>query len=339
VDVRGALKRLVEGGDLSSDEMAEVMREVMTGAATPAQIGGLLVALRMKGETVAEIAGAARTMRALATRVEVDVPHLIDTCGTGGDGLKTFNISTTASFVAAAAGARIAKHGNRSVSSASGSADLLEALGVDITLGPAEVRRAIETVGIGFMFAPGYHGATRHAVGPRRELGIRSLFNVLGPLTNPATPPCQVVGIFSAAWIVRIAEVLAELGSRHVLVVSGADGSDELSIAGPTHVAEMKDGKVSEYTVTPERFGLTPAPVSAIGAASVDESLAMLEAVVAGRPGPARDVVLLNAGASLYVAGLAPDIGAGVARAADAIDSGAAREKVAALKAFRPAAA
>lgn len=336
MDVKRALKTLVEAGDLSQDEMAAVMHEVMSGSATEAQVGGLLVALRMKGETVAELAGAARVMRELATRVTIDLPHLVDTCGTGGDGLCTFNISTTAGFVAAAAGARVAKHGNRSVSSASGSADVLEALGVDIDLGPDEVRQAVEEIGIGFMFAPGFHKATRHAVGPRRELGIRSVFNVLGPLTNPATPPCQVVGIFSADWIERIAAVLESLGSRHALVVSGADGSDELSIAGPTHVAELKDGRIRRYELTPESFGLSSAPVSALTVASVGESVAMVNAVLGGEQGPPRDVVLLNAGATLYVAGLANDIGAGITLAREAIDSGRARATVEALRSFRP---
>lgn len=338
MNIKRALQTLVESGDLSDDEMAAVMREVMSGSATDAQVGGLLIALRMKGETVPEIAGAARVMRELATRVTIDLPHLVDTCGTGGDGLGTFNISTTAGFVAAAAGARVAKHGNRSVSSSSGSADVLEALGIDIGLGPEDVRRAVEEVGIGFMFAPGFHKATGHAAGPRRELGVRSIFNVLGPLTNPATPPCQVVGIFSADWIERIAAVLESLGSRHALVVSGADGGDELSIAGPTHVAELRDGRIRRYELTPERFGLSRAPVSALSVASVSESVAMVNAVLAGEEGPPRDVVLFNAGATLYVAGLADDIGAGIARAAEAIDSGRARATVEALRSFRPAA-
>lgn len=338
MNIKRALQTLVESGDLSADEMAAVMREVMSGSATEAQVGGLLVALRMKGETVAEIAGAAQVMRELAKRVTIDLPHLVDTCGTGGDGLTTFNISTTAGFVAAAAGARVAKHGNRSVSSASGSADVLEALGIDIGLGPDEVRRAVEEVGIGFMFAPGFHTATGHAAGPRRELGIRSIFNVLGPLTNPAAPPCQVVGIFSADWIERIAAVLERLGSRHVLVVSGADGSDELSIAGPTHVAELKDGCIRRYEVTPERFGLSRAPIPALSVASVSESVAVVNAVLAGEAGPPRDVVLFNAGATLYVAGLADDIGAGIARAAEAIDSGRARATLESLQSFRPGA-
>ena len=331
MEIKQALKQVSSNRDLSRDEMKQVMSQIMSGEATPAQIGGLIMALRMKGETVDEITGAAETMRALAQRVDVSDAHLVDTCGTGGDGLHTFNVSTTAGFVVAAAGGTVAKHGNRSVSSSSGSADLLEAAGVNIEISPERNKQIIEDIGIGFMFAPGYHQATRYAVGPRKELGIRTIFNVLGPLTNPAFPPHQVVGIFSKEWISTIANVLKNLGSKAVMVVSGADGADEITICDATHVAELKDGEVEEYVITPEEFGLERADASAIAVASPEESLAIFNHVIDGGDGPARDIVLINAGAALYVAGLAVSIQDGIEKSARAIDSGSARDKVAAL--------
>ena len=326
--IQEAIAALIDGHDLEAGAMASVMQSVMTGQTTPAQIGALLVALRMKGETPDEIVAAARVMRELATRVEVATDGLVDTCGTGGDASGTFNISTASALVAAAAGARVAKHGNRSVSSRSGSADVLQALGVHLGITPEGVGTCIERVGVGFLFAPAHHGAMRHAIGPRRELGVRTIFNVLGPLTNPAGAPNQVLGVFSAQWVRPLAEALQKLGSRHVLVVHAEDGLDEISISAPTQVAELRDGTVHEYRVTPEDFGLQRAPVEQIQVDGIDASAAMIRAVLDAAPGPARDVVLLNAGAALYVSGRVDSHAEGVAEAARAIDSGAAAERL-----------
>ena len=332
--ITSAINHLLDGQSLPPDAMRELMRTIMSGGATPAQIGGFLVALRAKGETVQEVVAAAEVMRELATRAPVRCEHLVDTCGTGGDGAHTFNISTTAAFVAAAAGARVAKHGNRSVSSQSGSADVLEAAGVNLALTPEQVQACIAEVGIGFLFAQRHHGAMQHAIGPRRELGIRTIFNLLGPLTNPAGAVNQVVGVYSADWVEPLAEALRELGSRHVLVVHAEDGLDEISIGAPTRVAELKDGRIELLRLTPDQFGLTREPLSWLVVESARESVAMLHGVLAGGEGPARDIVLLNAGAALYVAGVAPALAAGVGLAAQAIDSGAAAAKLEALIAF-----
>ncbi|PYG03271.1 anthranilate phosphoribosyltransferase [Thioalkalivibrio sp. ALE21] len=328
-----AIAKLVERQDLDADEMTAVMRAVMGGEATDAQIGGLLVALRMKGETIDEIRAAAGVMRELATRVDVPRAGLVDTCGTGGDASGTFNISTASALVAAAAGVRVAKHGNRSVSSRSGSADVLETLGVSLELGPDAVATCIQEVGVGFLFAPAHHGAMRHAIGPRRELGVRTLFNVLGPLTNPAGAPNQVLGVFSADWLRPLAEALKGLGSEHVMVVNAEDGLDEISIGAPTRVAELRDGEITEYTLRPEDVGLTTAALDTVRVADVAASAAMLRDVLAGTPGPARDIVLLNAGAAIFVGGGAPSLEAGVRRAAEVIDSGAARQRLEQLQA------
>jgi anthranilate phosphoribosyltransferase len=314
--------------------MTEVMRTIMTGDATQAQIGGFLVGLRMKGETVEEIAAAAAVMRELATRVEVSREHLVDTCGTGGDASKTFNISTTSAFVAAGADARVAKHGNRSVSSSSGSADLLEAAGVVVELQPEAVARCVDEVGVGFMFAPMHHGAMRHAIGPRREMGVRTVFNLLGPLTNPAGAPNQVVGVFSRNWVEPLAQVLHQLGSENVMVVHSEDGLDELSVGAPTHVAELRGGEVRCYSMSPEDVGLGRSGLDAMRAGSVEESLAITRAVLADRPGPARDIVLLDAGAAIYVAGLADSLTEAVERARESIASGAARARLERLAAL-----
>ena len=328
MNIQEAIAALIERQDLESEAMVSVMESVMTGQTTPAQIGALLVALRMKGETSDEIVAAAQVMRELATRVEVSTEGLVDTCGTGGDASGTFNISTASALVAAAAGARVAKHGNRSVSSRSGSADVLQALGVKLGISPEGVASCIDRVGVGFLFAPAHHGAMRHAIGPRRELGVRTIFNVLGPLTNPAGAPNQVLGVFSAQWVRPLAEALQKLGSRHVLVVHAQDGLDEISISGPTQVAELLDGVICEYQVMPEDFGLRRAPVDQIQVDSIDASAAMIRAVLDGTAGPARDVVLLNAGAALYVSGRVGSHADGVAEAARAIDSGAAGERL-----------
>lgn len=326
MDIATAIANVVELRDLSAADMEAVMRSIMTGQATPAQIGGFLVGLRMKGETVDEIAAAAKVMRELATRVDVGGRHLVDTCGTGGDGASTFNISTASAIVTAAAGGRVAKHGNRSVSSRSGSADVLEAAGVKLDLTPAQVATCIDQVGVGFLFAPQHHSAMKHAIGPRKEMRVRTLFNLLGPLTNPAGAPNQVLGVFSPEWVEPLAQVLKQLGSEHVLVVHAEDGLDEISIAAPTRIAELNKGDISVYTVTPEDFGLQRADLSAIAVENAAQSLAMIEAVFAGQPGPARDIVRLNAGAAIYAAGLAPSLADGVALAADVISSGKARQ-------------
>jgi len=328
MDMPSALRAVIERHNLSAAEMREVMRLIMTGQATPAQIGGFLVGLRMKGETVEEIAAAAEVMRELATRVGVTGPHLVDTCGTGGDGASTFNISTASAFVVAAAGGKVAKHGNRSVSSKSGSADVLEAAGVSLDLTAEQVARCVNEVGVGFMFAPRYHGAMKHAIGPRREMGVRTIFNLLGPLTNPAGAPCQVLGVFSDQWIEPLAEVLQRLGSEHVLVVHAEDGMDEISIGAPTHIAELKEGRVRVFTIQPEQFGITRSDVTKLAVAGPAESLSMVDSVMKNEPGPARDIVALNAGAAIYVAGLAPDLGAGVKTALDVIASGQAAGKL-----------
>jgi anthranilate phosphoribosyltransferase len=322
-----AIARLVGGEDLDRAESRAVLRALMTGEATPAQIGAVLVALRMKGETTDEVTGAAEVMRELVTRVEVDVPRLVDTCGTGGSGHKLFNVSTAAAFVTAAAGAHVAKHGNRAMSSRSGSADVLEAAGVNLELTPEQVGRCIEELGVGFLFAQRHHSAMRHVAGARRELGVRTVFNVLGPLTNPAGAPNQIVGVFDAAWQRRLAEVLRTLGSRHVLVVHAASGLDEIDLAGPTHVVELRDGALSEYTLEPERFGLRRAPLDALVADSPQASLALVHAALAGE-GPAADIVALNAGAAIHVSGVARSLEDGVAMAQDAIASGLARERL-----------
>ncbi len=329
MDIKNAIARLIDGHDLSGDDMGAVMRAIMTGGATPAQIAGFLVALRMKGETVAEIAAAAGVMRSLASGVDIGaLPHTVDIVGTGGDASGTFNVSTASMFVAAAAGCHVAKHGNRSVSSKSGSADVLEAAGVRLDLSPDQVTRCVAEVGVGFMFAPSHHGAMKHAIGPRRELGVRTIFNVLGPLTNPAGVPNQVLGVFSEALLSPLAQVLQRLGSRHILVVHSRDGLDEISVGDRTEVAELKDGEVRRYSIQPEDFGIGRSPLDAIQVAGPAESLAMLLGVLEDRPGPARDIVTLNAGAAIYAAGLATTLADGVTKADAAISSGQARSRL-----------
>ena len=326
MDMPSAIRAVIEHRNLPGDEMRDVMRLIMTGQATPAQIGGFLVGLRLKGETVEEIAAATGVMRELATPVNVSGPHLVDTCGTGGDGASTFNISTASAFVVAAAGGKVAKHGNRSVSSKSGSADVLEAAGVSLELTPEQVARCVNEVGVGFMFAPKHHSAMKHAIGPRREMGVRTIFNLLVPLTNPARAPNQVLGVFSDQWVEPLAEVLQRLGSEHVLVVHAEDGMDEISIGAPTHVAELKQGRVRVFTIQPEQFGFKRSEVSKLAVTSAAESLKMIELVLNNEPGPARDIVALNAGAAIYVSGRAASLMDGVAQAQRAISSCAARD-------------
>ena len=331
MDIQGALQTLVDRQHLSEWEMTEIMRLVMSAQATPAQVGAFLVGLRMKGETVEEITAAARVMRELATPVCVSPRHLVDTCGTGGDAQGTFNISTTSAFVAAGAGARVAKHGNRSVSSRSGSADVLEAAGVNLNLRPEQVARCIEETGVGFLFAPLHHGAMKHAAAPRRELGIRTVFNLLGPLTNPASAPNQVVGVFAPQWVEPLAEVLRRLGSRHVLVVHAEDGLDELSTGSATRVAELKNDSIEVYRVTPEQLGLKRVSIASLRVDSVEKSLFTMQDVLKGIAGPARDIVALNAGAALYAAGVSESLEEGVTMAIKSITTGAARERLEAL--------
>lgn len=336
--IREAIAKLIEKNSLTQEQMREVMTCVMTGQATDAQIGAFLVALRMKGENLDEITGAAQVMRELATPVNVKVASLVDTCGTGGDGANLFNVSTASAFVVAAAGGHVAKHGNRSVSSSTGSADLLEKAGVNLTVSPDLVARAIEHVGVGFMFAPAHHGAMKHAIGPRRELGIRTIFNMLGPMTNPAGVKRQVLGVYDARLCGIMAEVLRRLGSEHVLVVHSEDGLDEISVAAPTRVAELKQGEIREYTLDPQSFGKRHADLSGLVVASADESLTLIRQVFDresdARSEKASDLIALNAGAAIYVAGLATSLEAGVAMAEDAIASGGANEKLKELVEF-----
>jgi anthranilate phosphoribosyltransferase len=326
-----ALARVIVHREIFFDEMVDLMRQVMRGEVSPVLTAALLTGLRVKKETVGEIAGAASVMREFASKVEVaDTRHLVDIVGTGGDGAHTFNISTCAMFVCAAAGARVAKHGNRSVSSKSGSADVLEELGALIELPPAQVARCIEACGIGFMFAPLHHPAMRN-VGPvRSELGVRTLFNILGPLTNPAGAPNILMGVFHADLVGIQARVLQRLGASRALVVHGSDGLDELTLSGASLVAELRDGRIEEYEVQPGDFGLPMAEASALRVDGPEQSRQLVLDVLDDRPGPARDIVLLNAGAALYVAGVAAGIGEGVAKARIALSSGAARERLAA---------
>lgn len=327
--IQQALDRLVNGGDLSADEMQIIMRQVMTGDATPAQIGGFLVALRMKGETVDEVAAAAAVMRNLAEGVALQFDDAIDIVGTGGDASSTFNVSTCCAVVAAAAGASVAKHGNRSVSSQSGAADLLEAAGVNINLSPDQVSHCVSAIKLGFMFAPLHHSAMKHAIGPRKEMAIRTIFNLLGPLTNPAGIRRQLLGVYAPEWVMPIAQVLKKLGSEHVMVVHGHDGMDEISISGPTHIAELRNGVVTEFVIEPAHFGLKNSALSEIQVQGAAQSLAMIQSVFENEASAARDIVMLNTGAALCVAGLAATISQGVGQAETVLASGAAKAKFA----------
>jgi len=328
MDMQAAISAVVARNNLSHDEMTTVMKTIMTGEATPAQIGGFLVGLRMKGETIDEIAAAAQVMRELATGVKVTGEHVVDIVGTGGDSLSTFNISTASCFIVAAAGGKVAKHGNRSITSSSGSADLLEAAGVNLGITPEQVAQCIDKIGVGFMFAPMHHSAMKHAIGPRREMAVRTIFNVLGPLTNPAGAPNQLLGVFADELGVPLSNVLQKLGSRHVMVVHSEDGMDEISIGAATHVAELKDGQVKSYKIQPEDFGMQRADIRQLKVDSPQQSLGMIKLIFEGHTGPARDIVLLNAGAAIYVAGLANSHQAGIDKAAEVIDSGAAMQKL-----------
>ena len=328
MDIKNALKLLINRQDLTSQQMIAVMQQIMTGKATPSQIGGFLVALQMKGETIAEITAAAQVMRSLATPVDMGSDNLVDTCGTGGDGARTFNVSTASAFVVAAAGAKVAKHGNRSISSSSGSADVLEAAGVNLDISPQQVKNCINTVGVGFMFAQKHHDAMKHTIAPRREMSVRTIFNLLGPLTNPAKALHQVLGVFDKKWVEPMAHVLKALGSRHVLVVHSKDGLDEISIGEQTYVAELKNNIVTCYEVCPEDFGLKRENISQLAIQSADESLAIINSIFDGELGPARDIVALNAGAAIYAADLASSLDRGIEQAQTLIDNGKAKQKL-----------
>lgn len=331
LNIQQAIGKVVDGHDLTADEMVDAMQQIMSGECGDAQIGGLLVALRCKGETVDEVAAAATVMRKLASGVRCQATDLIDIVGTGGDSSSTFNISTTSALVAAAAGLKVAKHGNRAVSSKSGAADLLEVAGVNIELDADQVATCVDQVGLGFMFAPRHHGAMRHAIGPRKELGMRTIFNVLGPLTNPASAPRQVMGVYSKHLVEPMAQVLKKLGSVGAMVVHGADGMDEISNGAITHVAELKNGEVTTYELQPSDFGLSHSDIEAIKVSGAQESLAMVKQVLANNAGPARDIVTINAGAAIYVGGRADSHQQGVEVAAQLLADGSAEKKLAEL--------
>lgn len=328
MDLPSAIRAVMNGQSLSREDMETVMRTIMTGQATDAQIGGFLVGLHMKGETVDEIAAAASVMRELAMRVDAPTEHLVDTCGTGGDAQGTFNVSTATAFVVAAAGGRVAKHGNRSVSSSSGSADVLEAAGARLDLNPDQVAQCLREVGVGFLFAPHHHSAMKHAVGPRREMGARTLFNLLGPLTNPAGAPNQLLGVFAPEWVRPVAETLQKLGSERVMVVHSEDGLDEISIGAPTRVAELRDGTIREYRIDPADFGIEWTPLERVQAADTAESLALMRSAFAGEPGPAADILALNAGAAIHVAGLVDGLAEGVERARGVMGDGSVQQRL-----------
>ncbi len=328
MDLKQALQALLTKHNLNHEQMRDVMRIIMTGGATDAQIAAFLIALRCKGETIEEIAAAVEVMRELADPIEISGEHIVDTCGTGGDGANTFNISTASAFVVAAAGGKVAKHGNRSVSSRTGSADVLEAAGVNLDLSHEQVIRCVNEVGVGFLFAPKHHGAMKYSVGPRQEMGVRTLFNLLGPLSNPAKTPNQLIGVYAKEWVRPMTEVLKKLGSHHVIVVSAEDGLDEISIASSTSVAELKNGNINCYTITPVQFGLKRGNLEELAVDSATDSLAMIYSALDNQPGPARDIVALNAGAAIYAAGLTDNLHSGVHKAQIAIESGMAKAKL-----------
>ncbi|MCR4437057.1 MAG: anthranilate phosphoribosyltransferase [Clostridiales bacterium] len=326
--IKEAIQKLVEGKDLMEEEAVEAMNCIMEGEATAAQIGSFITALRIKGETVEEITGCAKVMRQKAEKIEPDLPYCIDTCGTGGDGADTFNISTASALVAAAGGAAVAKHGNRSVSSKSGSADVLEALGVYIELTPGQVRNCIEKLGIGFMFAPGFHKSMKHAAGPRRDLGIRSIFNILGPLTNPAASKGHVLGVFDEKLTGPLARVLKNLGTHKALVVHGMDGLDEITVTGPTKVSELKDGEIFEYYIHPEEFGLQRASIDEVKGGNARENADIITRIFNGEKGPKRDITVINSAAALYVGKVVDSLEDGIKLSEEIIDSRKALNKL-----------
>ena len=329
MNIQQAIKSVITKQNLNEDQMHDVMNSIMTGQTTDAQIGAFLIGLSMKGETIEEITASAKVMRNLATPVEIgSFDYLVDTCGTGGDGLGLFNISTASAFVVAAAGGKVAKHGNRSISSKSGSADVLECAGVNLDLSPRIIGQCVEEIGVGFMFAPAHHSAMKHAIGPRKELAVRTIFNVLGPLTNPAKAPNQVMGVYDKSLIEPIANVLKGLGSRHVMVVHSADGLDELSIADKTYVAELKEGVVTTYTIHPEKLGFVLGNLNDIKADDAEDSLNIIKDAFSGKEGAARDIISLNAGAAIYVCGLTDSLMSGIERSRLALSDGSAQQKL-----------
>ena len=329
MNISEAIKAVISRQNLNESEMHDVMNSIMTGQTTDAQIGAFLVGLSMKGETIEEITASAKVMRALATSVELSSnDYLVDTCGTGGDGLGLFNISTASAFVVAAAGGKVAKHGNRSISSKSGSADVLEAAGINLNISPELISQCIEEIGLGFMFAPAHHSAMKHAIGPRKELAVRTIFNVLGPLTNPAKAPNQIMGVYDKSLVEPIANVLKGLNSRHVMVVHSEDGLDEFSIANTTYVAELKDNNISTYTVHPGDFGLEEGNLNSIKAENAEQSLALINEAFSGKKGVARDIIALNAGAAIYVSGLVSSFDEGVTKANQILSDGSAQDKL-----------
>ena len=329
MNISEAIKAVISRQNLNESEMHDVMNSIMTGQTTDAQIGAFLVGLSMKGETIEEITASAKVMRALATSVELSSnDYLVDTCGTGGDGLGLFNISTASAFVVAAAGGKVAKHGNRSISSKSGSADVLEAAGINLNISPELISQCIEEIGLGFMFAPAHHSAMKHAIGPRKELAVRTIFNVLGPLTNPAKAPNQIMGVYNKSLVEPIANVLKGLNSRHVMVVHSEDGLDEFSIANTTYVAELKDNNISTYTVHPGDFGLEEGNLDSIKAENAEQSLALINEAFSGKKGVARDIIALNAGAAIYVSGLVSSFDEGVTQANQILSDGSAQDKL-----------
>ena len=329
MNISEAIKAVISKQNLNEGEMHDVMNSIMTGQTTDAQIGAFLVGLSMKGETIEEITASAKVMRALATSVELSSnDYLVDTCGTGGDGLGLFNISTASAFVVAAAGGKVAKHGNRSISSKSGSADVLEAAGINLNISPELISQCIEEIGLGFMFAPAHHSAMKHAIGPRKELAVRTIFNVLGPLTNPAKAPNQIMGVYDKSLVEPIANVLKGLNSRHVMVVHSEDGLDEFSIANTTYVAELKDNNISTYTVHPGDFGLEEGNLNSIKAENAEQSLALINEAFSGKKGVARDIIALNAGAAIYVSGLVNSFDEGVTQANQILSDGSAQDKL-----------
>lgn len=338
MNIQQALAKLIERQDLTTDEMILVMRQVMGGEATPAQIGGLLVALRMKGEAIDEITGATQVMRELSSGVKIDDPNAVDTCGTGGDGSNLFNVSTASAFVVAAAGGKVAKHGNRSVSSSTGSADVLEFAGISLDLNAEQVTRCVNEIGVGFMFAPAHHSAMKYAIGPRKELAQRTIFNMLGPLTNPAGVKNQVIGVFNPALCRPLAKVLQRLGSEHVLIVHSSDGLDEISLAAETFVAELKDGEITEYKISPEKLGIDSQSLIGLTVDSAEQSYKLIKdalgkrETVAGKK--AADIIALNAGAAIYAANIASSLEQGVEMAQDAIFTGLALGKLNELVSF-----
>lgn len=332
--IQPTLQKLLDKQNLTGDEMQTVMRAMMSGELTDAQIAGFLIALRCKGETTEEIAAAVAVLRELVRQVPVNGNHVIDTCGTGGDGANTFNISTTAAFVVAAAGGKVAKHGNRSVSSSCGSADVLEAAGINLDMPAEQVADCVNQLGVGFLFAAKHHSAVRHTVGPRKEMGVRTLFNLIGPMSNPANAPHQLIGVFDKQWLIPVAEVLKKLGSKHVLVVHAQDGLDEISIAAATDVAELKNNQISSYSVSPEQFGMQRANLETLAVKDAQASLEIIRQVLNNQPGPARDIVALNAGAAIYAADLADNLEAGILIAQQVLANGSALTKFEALIAY-----